>query len=341
MRDRTTPRPRPGLDPDAGPAIAIDGGTSTTRARLMVAGRAVATSSRPVGVRDNARTTGPSPLAAALRATLDDLVAADPAARSAPIVAAGMLSSAAGLVDVPHVGAPAGVDEVAAGARIATILEVDPRPILFVPGVRTPPGPGPDGWEDADLMRGEESETFGALAILGLTGPCAFVWPGSHAKLVAVDGAGRIASSHTTIAGELTAAVASATLIASSLPGSFPDLPDAEAVAAGMRVGARAGIGRAAFLVRVADLSGRLDPAGRASFWVGAVIGDDVARIANRPEIAGPGTVWVGGREPQRSLYARAIAAIRGGPTRRVDDETAGRASAVGALIVAAAFSRR
>ncbi len=205
-----------------------------------------------------------------------------------------MLSAEVGLVAVPHVVAPAGPDELARGVVARTIPEVADRPILFVPGVRTPPADGPDGWAEADVMRGEECETLGALRLLFPPSPDpdppsptrAFVWPGSHTKLVEVDGQGRIVRSHTTLAGELTRAVARHTLLAASLPEALPDGPDPEALEAGARLVGREGLGRAAFLVRVAALSGALDPLRRASFWVGAVVADDVAHLARHPDPA-------------------------------------------------------
>lgn len=316
-----------------GRAIALDGGTSTTRARLVEDGRVVAVATRSVGVRDvvlSGGVGGLSPVAEAVRACLDELGV------TAPIVAAGMLSSEVGLTRVAHVEAPAGLAELARGATARAIPEVADAPILFIPGVRTPPGPGPEGWLDADLMRGEESETIGARLILGVNGPAAFLWPGSHAKLVAVDEAGRIARSTTLLSGEIAATIARGTLIAASLPGGLPERPDPEAVALGMRVGAEQGIGRSAFLVRVADTLGALGPDARASFWVGAVVGDDAVHLARHPILAGGMPLTVGGREPLRSLYARAIGARGVGPVRVLDDEEAGLASAIGALAVAA-----
>ena len=73
-----------------------------------------------------------------------------------------------------------------------------------------PADAGPDGWMRADVMRGAECKTLEALAELtrrGLLEPgqegLVFVWPGSHSKLVEVDGQGRITRSQTTLAGEL------------------------------------------------------------------------------------------------------------------------------------------
>ena len=215
------------------------------------------------------------------------------------------------------------------------------RPILFVPGVKTPAGPGPLGWTAADVMRGEECETLGAWLALRPAGPCAFLWPGSHTKLVAVDAAGRIVRGHTTLAGELTSAAARHTLLAASLTGDWPATLEADAVAAGVDVVEREGLGRAGFLVRVADLTRALDAAQRWAFWIGAAIAEDAARIA-RHSILGDGVeLFVGGRQPQRSLYADLIRPRLTGTTVEIDDELAENASALGAAAVSRAVDAR
>jgi 2-dehydro-3-deoxygalactonokinase len=317
--------------------VAVDGGTTNTRARLLHEGRVVAAARRAVGVRDAVlKDPDARGLAAAVRDALGEVLRAAGGVRPDAIVAAGMLSSEAGLAAVPHVPAPAGVDELAAGAVLRDLPEVAAGPVLFVPGVRTPAGDGPDGWADADVMRGEECETLGALGLLAPAGPLAMLWPGSHTKLVAVDGSGRIARSTTTLAGELTAALARHTLLAASLPDPLPDDPEPDAVAAGARLAARDGLGRCAFLVRVAALTGALTPAQRGAFWVGAVVADDAARLAGHPILAGgPTPLWVGGSPVLRRLYASALSGLHPGPVRALSDDDAGRASALGALAVA------
>jgi 2-dehydro-3-deoxygalactonokinase len=246
-----------------------------------------------------------------------------------------MLSSEIGLEVVPHVMAPAGIDELARGAAVRELPDVAAWPILFVPGVRTPASEGIDGWADADVMRGEECETLGALSVRSIRGPAAFVWPGSHTKLVEVDAEGRIVRSHTTLAGEMTAALARHTLIAASLPESLPEKPDPDAVAAGARLAQRDGIGRAAFLVRVAALEGAMPSEQRAAFWVGAVAADDAMRLARHTILRRQVPVFVGGREPQRALYAAMLEERLARPVTPLDDEEAESASAIGALEVA------
>jgi 2-dehydro-3-deoxygalactonokinase len=315
-------------------AIALDGGTTNTRARLVADGRIVATARRAVGVRDSALGGGPVAVFEAVRACLDEVerLAGGPVDR---IVAAGMLTSAVGLRAVPHIEAPAGLDELARGVASVAFPEMGGRVLALVTGVKTPPAPGPDGWAEADVMRGEECETLGAWLLRGRpAGPRAYLWPGSHTKLVAFDG-GRITRSVTTLAGELWSAVASQTLLKASLPQPPDDPPDPEALELGRRLVERHGLGRAAFAVRLADLQERLGPEARAAFWLGAVIAEDVDRLARHPILDGAIPVVVGGRQPQRDLYARWLAERHGGPIETLDDAEAEAASALGALAIA------
>ncbi len=79
-----------------------------------------------------------------------------------------MISSPLGLRDVPHVVAPAGIDELARGAVSFRGTEVAPQPIVLVPGVRTEIFGGASGTGvDAlpfDVMRGEETLVCGLVA---------------------------------------------------------------------------------------------------------------------------------------------------------------------------------
>jgi 2-dehydro-3-deoxygalactonokinase len=320
------------------PAIALDGGTTNTRARLVLDGRVAATARRAVGVRNAVLDDGGRPLAGAVRDAIEEVCHAAAIDEPELIVAAGMMTSEVGLATVPHVLAPAGVDELARAARTIVVPEVSAHPILFVPGVRTPAATGDAGWLAADVMRGEECETLGALVRLATETPWtagAFLWPGSHTKLVEVDRGGRIVRSHTTLAGELTEALGRHTLLSASLPAAWPDDPDPTALRAGARAVAAHGLGRAAFLVRIAALTSALDPHERASFLIGAVVADDVAQLAGHPILAGSTRVWVGGRQPQRRLYAAWLGERHPGPVSALDDDVCDSASALGALAVA------
>lgn len=314
--------------------VALDGGTTNTRARLVVNCQVVFTARRAVGVRDNVLAQG-NPLAASVRACLDEAAAAcgSPIDR---VVAAGMLSSEVGLVGVPHVIAPAGLSELANASVDVVLPDIHPGPILVIPGIKTPSAKGEAGWAMSDLMRGEEVETFGAMEALGIVGKrMTFLWPGSHTKLIEIDESGRIMRSFTTLAGEIAAALAGHTLIAKSLPREFPDQPDLEAARLGARLCREHGLGRAAFLVRIADVVGALDEQQRAAFLVGAVVAEDACRIAGHPIVKSGCPLLVGGRDPQRSLYRELLTDLIANPVEAMGEEIGTTASALGAVAVA------
>jgi 2-dehydro-3-deoxygalactonokinase len=330
--------------------VALDGGTTNTRARLLSENEIKATARRSVGVRDTVARGDRRVLAAAVREAIQDVLQQAGGIRPDAIVAAGMLSSEVGLTVVPHVVAPAGLDELAHAAVEVRIPEVADQAILFIPGVRTPATADADGWAAADIMRGEECETLGAWSLLaGATLPSelahgnahaatrtssVFLWPGSHTKVVEVGPDGKILRSHTTLAGEVTSALARHTIIASHLPEALPYDPDPEALETGMRLVSEVGLGRAAFLVRIAALGGQFDAHQRASFWIGAIVGDDVANLVRHPILASAGRGLIGGRQPQRALYAAALRKRHPRLVSELSDEIAETASAIGALAV-------
>lgn len=315
--------------------VALDGGTTNTRARLLRGNQVVATVRKSVGVRDTVLSgSGHSPLIEAVRDAIAEVLQQGHCPKPDRIIAAGMLGAPdVGLAAVPHVIAPAGVDELARGALVVLIPEVSAVPILFIPGVRTPPGDGPDGWVEVDVMRGEECETLGAWLHVPVSGPVAYVWPGSHTKYVMVDQSGRIVGSTTSLAGELTMAVARHTLIAGSLPDEWPTDLDSDAVALAQRlvVEQDTPLMRLAFLVRVAALTKSLTAEQRVAFWIAAVAASDALHLGTTAQM----NILIGGRGSLRTLYREVIGRVSPHRVNSLDEETNERASAWGALAIA------
>ena len=77
-----------------------------------------------------------------------------------------------------------------------------------------------------------------------------------------------------------------------------------------------------------------MSPEQLASFWVGAVVADDVGHLARHPILVRSPPGWVGGREPLRSFYARWLAGLLEGPVTPLDGELSEAASALGALAI-------
>jgi len=263
-----------------------------------------------VGARDTARDGHNGRLKAGLREALQAVRRERPEDVPPPrlVAAAGMITSAQGLLEVPHVAAPAGPQDLAAAAREAVLPDVADLPFVFLPGVRTVQRPGaPAGIGATDVMRGEETLCVGLLRQAVLPAGASLLNLGSHWKLIHTDGEGRIAWSITSLSGETIQAVRAQTVLASALPEGPLDDPDPVAVAAGMEEARRSGLPRALFCVRLMELDGRSRPAARLSFLVGAFIGAELDGLRAAGALA-PGTpVAVAGGEKVGGAWAAVL----------------------------------
>jgi 2-dehydro-3-deoxygalactonokinase len=193
------------------------------------------------------------------------------------VAAAGMITSALGLVEVPHVEAPAAAADLAARVERHRFPELCELEFLLVPGVRTGPARvPPDGIGATDVMRGEETLCVGLLELGRLRPGGALLNLGSHWKLVSIDAAGRIAASRTTLSGELAFVAQTQTILAGSLPREWPASPDLDWVQWGMELQREAGLPRALFAVRLAEQRTDCTPEQRLSFLLGAVVTADL-----------------------------------------------------------------
>lgn len=340
--------------------VAIDGGTTNTRARVLKDGLTVlASNSVAVGARSTSECPGGNDNLK--RGTAEAISSACRQAGIAVaevggVVASGMITCEAGLLEVPHVLAPAGVNVLAAAAQQKLIPEVWPEPITFVPGVKCMPFekdghvvPSFEELSRCDIMRGEESETFGILHLTGVHGPVVLILPGSHTKFLYVDECDRIAASTTTLAGELASAVATSTLLSRSLEsGVGADDLDEGAALAGFDTAMKLGLSRALFVVRLLDRIASASLAARRSFMWGAVIAADVLALEGDPLLGpllsgrqGAIRLLIGGSAPLRRLFGMLLGyryKMRTGvQVDMLEQNVAERASAVGAALIAQA----
>jgi 2-dehydro-3-deoxygalactonokinase len=256
--------------------IYIDTGTTNTRVWLMRGNAVLSKAQAQVGVRDSARDGSTKRLTESLR---DLIEKARATARTPPacVVASGMITSSLGLAEVPHVPAPIGIDHLALATRIHRFPDVTDLPVLLVPGVRSGPMPCDLATAaEADVMRGEETLCAGLL-MLGIIPPAVTVLSlGSHWKAIQLDAAGRIASSSTTLSGEMIHFTQTQTILASAVPPERPARIDAKWLEAGMSQQRKCGLARALFGVRLLEQSKQGSPEERLSFLVGVFVASDV-----------------------------------------------------------------
>lgn len=257
--------------------LAVDSGTTNTRVWLMDNGQVAARAQVRAGVRDTARTGSVETLKAGIMRAIDE--ACGRARRKPPAVAlaAGMITSGLGLVELPHAAAPVGCAGLADAVERVTFPDLGGLVVYFVRGVRT--GEVRCGLGDAphtDIIRGEETEIFGALETLSLAGPLLYVHLGSHSKMVRVDERNRIAGGVTTLAGELALAVQSHTILSSALPTGRTGGLDGELVRKGAEWSEKYGLPRAFFLIRILEQSGDYSPGQLGDVFLGAIASADL-----------------------------------------------------------------
>jgi 2-dehydro-3-deoxygalactonokinase len=285
---------------------ALDVGSTTSRAwHVDVAppgpARVLARATAAVGVRDCALAGDTAPVRDAVRRLLVELSAAG--APSA-VVGAGMITSALGLREVPHVPAPIRIDELARHVVTFEDPDVCAVPISLVPGVRTD---GPTVL-DRDVMRGEETLVAGLLANGQAAPGTAVLNAGSHWKFIQIDAAGRIAFSRTSLGGEVVHATATTTLLKAALHDGPLRVVADEWLQRGAEAASAEGLLRAMFSVRLLQLDGQTTPEARYAYLVGAAIAADVQALRARGLLDGCREVVVTGSGPIAAAWARLLA---------------------------------
>ena len=323
-------------------ALAIDGGTTNTRARLLRGDVLVATASRPVGVRNVAMSGSKAPLIQAVAECVAEVVqTAGISVRDISLAAAsGMITSNVGLCEVPHVLAPAGIDDLARHVIAARFPEIGDLEIRMIPGIKTLPetasqSASVESLAHTDILRGEECETFGILSATDRRSPLCLLLPGSHTKLVHVDTANRITASFTTVAGELMQALAERTILASSIDWPATGPPDWPAIETGGACARESGLLRGGFAIRLLDVIAGTERSFRTWFFVGLVVAADIGDLQRWPRLVPEVPLLVGGREPLRSVYSFLLRSVWAGAIDVLTDDAVELSTARGAAAIA------
>jgi 2-dehydro-3-deoxygalactonokinase len=291
--------------------ITLDCGTTNTRAILWDEKKTIrAVEKRDVGVRDTAIDRGNHKLKTAVKECINGLLesAHMSFADIGLIIASGMITSNVGLTEIPHLVAPAGIDELAAATQAVLLEDVCPLPIHFIPGIKNISGVSDIAQlEKMDIMRGEEVESCAIIHHCHKGVPMLLVLPGSHTKFVAVDAAGMITGCLTTITGELLSSITHNTIIADAVGHSFVEAKtyDKNMLLLGYDTAKKTGIGRACFSGRILNQFVTKDTTKAANFIFGAVLQNDVTAILNSGAVhAGRSTsVIVAGKDPFRQAF--------------------------------------
>ena len=268
--------------------IAIDWGTTSTRAYCLGAGgEIVASRTAPLGVMQVHEGCFPEALATLLGDWHDI---------AAPRLACGMVGSRQGWREVPYVDCPAPLANLAAG-----IVRVEGDALAIVPGVRTRDVNG-----IPDVLRGEETQLAGAID--EQEGRVLAVLPGTHSKWARVE-RGQLVEFATYMTGEMYSVLLKHSILGRLAQPAGPE-PGA-AFACGVSRGLGAGaLCHDLFGARTLALMGELAPGDVPDWLSGLLIGREVrdARVwAQRNDDAGT-RVRVVGNDALSTRYTAALA---------------------------------
>jgi 2-dehydro-3-deoxygalactonokinase len=260
------------------------------------------------GVRDTARTGSTATLQAGIVTAIQQ--AASQAGEDVPAfaLAAGMLTSNLGLVELPHLSAPAGRAELSEAVERVEFSDPGKLAIYFVRGVRT--GQVRCGLGEApqtDIIRGEETEIVGALKTLSLDPPLLYFHLGSHSKVVRIDHHGRIVGGVTTLSGEIDHVVRTHTILSGALPPERMERADEALTDQGAQWAVTYGLSRTFFLIRILEQSGDYGPQQLGSVFAGAVASEDIHAMRGHGLLERGAKVVLSGRPRFQSVWKRLL----------------------------------
>ncbi|AEK63811.1 2-dehydro-3-deoxygalactonokinase [Collimonas fungivorans Ter331] len=269
--------------------IALDWGTSSLRAyRLGAHGQTLELRALPCGIMQLPAAASGDKAAleadfeAAFEQACGDWLRAEP---GTPVIAAGMVGSRQGWLEVPYLEVPIAVDRI--GASLSLLRNRHGQPIHLVPGLI----------ENAmlpNVMRGEETQVVGVLNALNQDTAETDVLiglPGTHSKWVQIRRAGKLcqlAHFDTFMTGEVFAALSGHTILGRGMQaGEGKDKDDAGAGQQAFERGAlvarsaagQAGVLSTIFSTRTLGLTGVLDGAGQREYLSGLLIGHEIAAL--------------------------------------------------------------
>jgi 2-dehydro-3-deoxygalactonokinase len=328
----------------------IDCGTTNSRVFVLdECLRVVAKGSKKVGVRDTAITGSRQVLREGLAEVFERAVrdAGLQVRELACAVTSGMITSEIGLLEIPHLTAPVGLDDLAHGAmpvRDPSVFPVDVQ-LLFIRGIKNA-SPAEATYRDirrVDFMRGEETQIMGLLALPGMPAPpLTAVVLSSHTKCIPVTDDGRIAGSLTTLSGQVFEAIRHGTSIGKSIeaPEADPDTLDIEVVDTAYDAVVHTGFLRTLLMPRFMDVLLGIPAPMRRLFLDAAIAAEDLQVLRDFPLLGfAADTPFVLIGHPARCRIFHYLLSRYRGVTREIseisDTEDVDRLAILGAVAIA------
>lgn len=265
--------------------IAVDWGSTHMRAYLLDADGAIRE-------RRSADTGALQIGAGRFAQALDELAGPWIEKGEGPVFMSGMVGSRQGWLEAPYVPCPATLEDIARSA--VQVRWGANRSAYIVPGMCCADRDGVP-----DVMRGEETQAFGAVARLP-AGSVALCMPGTHSKHVLLRD-GVLQGFETYMTGELYSVLRQYSILGRSMDPSAPEIDPAAFRAGVERAGDPGGLSHHLFGVRARALVGELALHETGSYLSGILIGHEVRSVRSAD------SVFIVGSQGLGELYQRAF----------------------------------
>ena len=307
--------------------ITIDGGTTNTRITLTDGKDILYTVKKNIGAKNTAISKTNQPLLDAVSEGITEILSQTGTKEIEGIVLSGMIGSDMGLLNVPHVSAPAGTDDLRNGILTKTFSEISEVPFTFIPGVKNDFIASIDHLDNIDVMRGEETEIFGILALERINEPATVILPGSHNKIIFTDENKKITKCFTTLSGETVQSIAENTILSNNLSGKFTKEVDILSLEKGYDYVEKYGLTSTLFKIRMMGNFVGSSAKEMYSFLIGAIIHDDIKLIRLYSEGK---KLLIGGSNPFRHSFYHLLKKINLNAIE-LSEDTVSKCTAIGA----------
>lgn len=303
--------------------IAIDGGTTNTRINLVKDYLVTDTLSYNIGARKGIENK--EILREAVKEGIEKILSRNDMTENdiERILVSGMLTSEFGIYEVNHISVPAGKKELHNAMAEVILSNISAIPFVFIPGVKT----DCSSLENADMMRGEETELAGLTDTYNTEG--LFVLPGSHSKIIKTDKEGRIIDFFTMLTGEMLEALSENTILRDAVDMKNTLLVK-EYLLKGFEYAKSNGINEAMFKVRVLKNMFFRSADETYSFFLGAVLCDEVLKIINMR----PRKVFIGGRKQIKTAIYEILKKYMNASVFCIEDEAVDKSVSLGMVKV-------
>ena len=270
--------------------ITVDSGTTNTRISLVANNEIVESLSFNIGATKSI--ANKTALADALKCGIEQLLCSNNLSENdiTCVICSGMISCEFGLVTLDHICTPADISKMQNSVYKCTLENITSIPFAFIRGVKT----NFSTIEEADVMRGEETEVVGIFEGEGI-----YILPGSHSKIITVDNNCTIIDFKTMLTGEMISAIAQGTILKDAVSLKGYDI-DKSSLIDGYVYTRDHGINETLFKIRLLKNLFWYGEEALYSFYLGTILQSEINYILTREE----NRIYIGGQKAIRKALA-------------------------------------